>query len=230
MIAGPVACFTFDHLDEGTGDLLDLLDRKGVRASFFVEGRHGEERPETVAGIVGRGHELGMHGWAHEQWDRLPPDEEQRLAARATSALEAAGGERPGGFRAPGGARTARTAALLSSLGYRYDASLGDGMRPDVLIPGLAQVPFVWSGVDGAHYLSDPPAEPGAVRERWLAALARVADEGGLFLTVCHGAITATEPARLAVLDEVIDAALVDRRLTLRTAGEIAEQLLADSQ
>ena len=113
MIAGPVACFTFDHLDEGTGDLLDLLDRKGVRASFFVEGRHGEERPEAVAGIVGRGHELGMHGWAHEQWDRLAPDEEQRLAARATSALEAAGGERPVGFRAPGGARTPRTAALL---------------------------------------------------------------------------------------------------------------------
>jgi len=225
-----VACFTFDRLDEGTRYLVDLLDRKRVRASFFIEGRHGEERPEAVAGIVGRGHELGMYGWAHEQWDRLPPDEEQRLAARATSTLEAAGGERPVGFRAPGGARTPRTAALLSALGYRYDASLGDGTRPGVLGPDLAQVPFVWSGVDGAHYLADPPAVPGAVRDSWLAALARVADGGGLFLTVCHGAITAAEPARLAVLDEVIDAALSDRRLTVRTAGEIAEQMLADSR
>jgi peptidoglycan/xylan/chitin deacetylase (PgdA/CDA1 family) len=230
VIAGPVACFTFDHLDEGTGDLLDLLDRRGVRASCFVEGRHGGEHPEGVASIVDRGHELGMHGWAHEQWSGLPPDEEQRLAARATSALEGVGGGRPVGFRAPGGARTPRTAALLSSLGYRYDASLGDGMRPAVLGPGLAQVPFVWSGVDGAHYLADPPSAPDAVRALWLAALARVAEQGGLFLTICHGAISAAEPARLAVLDEVIEAALADRRVSLRTTGEVAEQVLASSQ
>jgi peptidoglycan-N-acetylglucosamine deacetylase len=229
VIAGAVVCFTFDHFDEGTGALLEVLDRAGVRASFFVEGRHGEEHAAGVASIVARGHELGMHGWAHEQWAELPPDEEERLAARATSALERAGGLRPLGFRAPGGARTPRTAEVLSSLGYRYDASLGDGMRPGVLDAGLAQVPFVWSGVDGAHYLADPPADPAVVRDAWLGALARVAEQGGLFLTVCHGDISATEPARLAVLEEVMAAASADRRLTLCTAGEVAEQVLEDA-
>jgi peptidoglycan/xylan/chitin deacetylase (PgdA/CDA1 family) len=171
-----------------------------------------------------------MHGWSHEAWAELTPDEEERLAARATSALERVGGGRPLGFRAPGGARTPRTPALLSSLGYRYDASLGDGMRPGMLPPGLAQVPFVWSGVDGAHYLDQPPAEPAAVREAWLAALTRVAGDGGLFLAVCHGAITAADPARLAVLEEVMTTALTDPRLVLRTAGEVAEQVLARTE
>ena len=103
-------------------------------------------------------------------------------------------------------------------------------MRPGVLGPALAQIPFVWSGVDGAHYLADPPADPAAVQDAWLAALAGVADEGGLFLTVCHGAVTAAEPARLAALEAVIGAALDDSRVRVRTAGEVAEQVLEDAR
>ena len=114
-----MACFTVDHLDEGTTLLLDVLERRGVRTTCFVEGRHGEERPAEVQAIVERGHELGMHGWAHEEWHRLGPDEERELAVKATAALDLAGGMRPQGFRAPSGARTGETAAVLTSLGYR---------------------------------------------------------------------------------------------------------------
>jgi len=100
-----VACFTVDHLDEGTTRLLDVFERRGLTTTVFVEGRHGEERPEQVAEIVERGHEVGMHGWAHEQWDALEPSEETGLAFKATHVLTAAAGQRPRGFRAPGGAR-----------------------------------------------------------------------------------------------------------------------------
>ena len=62
-----VACFTVDHLDDGTSRLLDLFERRGLTTTVFVEGRHGEERPDQVAQIARRGHEVGMHGWAHEQ-------------------------------------------------------------------------------------------------------------------------------------------------------------------
>src|SRR5207302_2811585 len=157
-----VACFTVDHLDDGTARLLDVFERRGLKTTVFVEGRFGEERPDGVADIVRRGHELGMHGWAHEQWDSLDADEEEKLGRRATEALSAAAGEAPRGFRAPGGARGSRTADLLVELGYRYDASLGDGMRVDVIQAGLAQVPFVWNGLDGAHYLGDPPPAAAA--------------------------------------------------------------------
>ncbi|MBV8982363.1 MAG: polysaccharide deacetylase family protein, partial [Acidimicrobiia bacterium] len=85
-----VACFTVDHLDDGTSDLLDVFERRGLRTTVFVEGRHGEERPERVAQLARRGHEVGMHGWAHEQWDALDVDEEETLARRATDALAAA--------------------------------------------------------------------------------------------------------------------------------------------
>ena len=220
-----VACFTVDHLDEGTSKLLDVFEGRGVRTTVFVEGRFGEESPDAVADIAARGHEVGMHGWAHEQWDALGAEDERDLASRATAALEKAAGKPPLGFRAPGGARTPRTAALLLELGYRYDASLGDGMRTVRLEPGLAQVPFVWNGVDGAHYLADPPPPPGDVERQWSATLDRVGEGDGLFLTICHGFITGADGGRLAALDRLVGRAQ-DDGFELLTAGEVAERVL----
>jgi peptidoglycan/xylan/chitin deacetylase (PgdA/CDA1 family) len=220
-----VACFTVDHIDDGTLRLLEVFERRGLTTTVFAEGRHGEERPEQVAEIVNRGHEIGMHGWTHEQWDSLDPDEEEKLARRATDALAAAAGAAPLGFRAPGGARGERTAELLVALGYRYDASLGDGMRAAVLEEGLAQVPFVWNGVDGAHYLADPPPPPDDVERQWTSALEKVGQQGGLFVTICHGFITGAEDDRLAAFDRVIGRAQ-GGGFDLLTAGQVAERVL----
>ena len=244
------ACFTFDNmgeaadvgaglrdgpapepdrsLTEGYPRLLDLLDRHGIRATFFVEGWNGVHHPDAVAELARRGHEVGMHGWTHERWDTLEPEAELALAARATEALADAAGTRPTGFRAPGGSRSAATESILSQLGYAYDASLGDGMRAARLPSGLAQVPFVWPCVDGFHYLRPEPAEPAAVRAQWLQALERVAEHGGLFLLICHAFISGVEEARLRVLRDVIRAADSDPRVEIRTAGEIADSLLGE--
>ena len=221
-LAGPRPAGTEPSLALGYPRLFDLLDRHGVRASFFIEGWNGEHHPDAVAEIVRRGHELGMHGWVHEEWGALPPEREAELAARATEALERAAGVRPRGFRAPGGARTAVTESILASLGYAYDASLGDGMRPSRLAGGLAQVPFVWPGVDGFHYLRAEPAAPAAVRDAWLAALAKTGERGGLFLLVCHAFVSGIDEARLEALDAVVEAACRDPRFAVRTAAEVA--------
>jgi len=245
-----IACFTFDNMGEaaelGAGGLptppprethpslaqgypriFDLLERHGVRATFFVEGWNGLHHPDAVAEIVGRGHELGMHGWLHERWSSLAPGEQTELAARATDALERAAGVKLRGFRAPGGARTPETEGILLPLGYTYDASLGSGMRPQRLSQGLAQVPFVWPCVDGFHYLREPPAKPAEVRESWLRVLARTASEGGLFVTVCHAFVTGLDVERTEMLGEIMRAALRDPRITVLQAGEVAELLRA---
>jgi len=243
----PAAVFTFDNMAEaaevgaglrqvpgdadpsltrGYPNLYRLLAAHDVRATFFVEGWNGIHHPAAVADVVRHGHELGMHGWTHEVWQELDPATEEALAERATAALAEAAGVRPLGFRAPGGSRTPHTETVLGRLGYRYDASLGDGMCPQVLGSGLAQIPFRWSGVDGFHYLRPEPARPSDVRDIWLAALARVAERGGLFVLVCHAFVTGVDDERLAALDAVVAAACADPRLRIKTAGEIARELL----
>jgi peptidoglycan-N-acetylglucosamine deacetylase len=243
-----IACFSFDNLGEaadigagrlagplppgdepsiavGLPKLLAMLDRCALRGSFFVEGWNGQQHPRAVAEIAARGHELGMHGWLHETWHALDAATEADLAARATDALEAAAGVRPQGFRAPGGRRSAATEGILQRLGYRYDASLGDAMTPMRLPGGLAQVPFVWAGVDGAYYLRPDPPTTERVRDAWLAALARSAERGGLFVLICHAFITGADDARTAALEAVIDAARRDDRIAVRTVGEVADAI-----
>jgi len=242
---GAVACFTFDNMGEAAdigagrchgarGDdpsltvgypaIFALLERSGARASFFVEGWNGDHHPDAVGEIVDRGHELGMHGWLHEDWSGLAADTERELAARATDALTRAAGAAPRGFRAPGGRRTAHTDEILLALGYRYDASLGDGMRPTRLPSGLAQLPFVWPCVDGFYYLTrDPPADPADVRNAWLAALQKAVEREGLFVTICHAFLTGVDPARLAALAAVIEAARV-HGVEICTLGSLAER------
>jgi peptidoglycan/xylan/chitin deacetylase (PgdA/CDA1 family) len=166
-----------------------------------------------------------MHGWLHEPWAGLDVATERELAARATAAHTRASGIAPLGLRAPGGRRSAASDAILCDLGYEYDASLGDRMRPARFASGLAQVPFVWPAVDGFHYLRHEPTSPESVRDHWLAALARVAEEGGLFLVVCHAFLTGVDDARLAALDAVIAAAARDSRIAIRTAGEVARAI-----
>jgi peptidoglycan/xylan/chitin deacetylase (PgdA/CDA1 family) len=217
------ACFTFDHL----GDLspfFEILERHGARGTFFVQGELAEAEPDAVAEIVGRGHELGMHGWAHEEWSTLPRAEEHDLALRATRALVRAARRAPVGFRAPAGARTAATGEVLAALGYHYDASLADdeSMHLSVLEGGVPSVPFVWAGVDGAYYLRPEPAEPVEVRDAWLSALGR-----DLFVSICHAEITGADHARLAVLDDVMGAAAADQDVLLATIGDVARELTA---
>ena len=216
-------------LDVGLPRIYELLARYDVRATFFVEGCNGEHHPADVAEIPRRGHELGMHGWVHEEWHQLDPRREAELARQATRALERAAGVRPRGFRAPGGRRSPQTARILGELEYRYDASLGEGMQPAVLAPGLAQVPFVWPAVDGFHYLRPQPEPAATVRDGWLRTLDKVAAHGGLFLLICHAFITGVDDERLGALEAVIRAATSDRRVRIVTAGEVAEELLGAS-
>ena len=129
--------------------LLDELDRHELTATFFVEAINCELYPEAVAGIAVRGHELGHHGWSHEQWDQLSPDAEREALTRGLRAFQALG-MRPRGFRPPGGALTQATPALLRELGFEWCSPEGpEPTRAD----GLAQVPFDWELVDAYHLM-----------------------------------------------------------------------------
>ncbi len=87
--------------------LLDELDALGLEATFFVEGLNCELYPDALAGIVARGHELGVHGWRHETWAKLDAEHERELLTRAAGAFASRGLEARA-FRPPGGEPTRR--------------------------------------------------------------------------------------------------------------------------
>jgi peptidoglycan/xylan/chitin deacetylase (PgdA/CDA1 family) len=135
--------------------LLGVLDRAGLTATFFVEAINCELYPDAVRGIAERGHELGMHGWRHEQWGGLSVDRERSILARCMTAFGSLGLS-VRGFRPPGGELTASSVGLLRSVGVGWCSPAG-GAEFGVH-DGLAWVPFEWDLVD-AYYLMESFAE-----------------------------------------------------------------------
>src|SRR5581483_2645343 len=91
VFSGPPArravALTFDDgPDALTPDYLDVLDRFGARATFFVVGKAAERFPRELLEIVRRGHEVAGHGYTHTTFPRLPRAELARELER-TAAL-----------------------------------------------------------------------------------------------------------------------------------------------
>ena len=58
---------TFDDgPSTSTNTILDILDSYGVKATFFVTGKEGEEYEKVYRRIAGSGHTLGMHSYSHK--------------------------------------------------------------------------------------------------------------------------------------------------------------------
>jgi peptidoglycan/xylan/chitin deacetylase (PgdA/CDA1 family) len=90
--------------NEDTPRILDLLDRHGARATFFLIGERAERFPQLVSEILRRGHEVGHHTQTHPSatfWCAAPT----RLRGELDAGLAALGraGAVPKWFRAPVG-------------------------------------------------------------------------------------------------------------------------------
>jgi len=68
-----VAALTFDDGPHPafTPDLLAILERHRVKATFFMLGRSAEENPDIVKSVAEKGHEIGNHSWDHPSFTRI---------------------------------------------------------------------------------------------------------------------------------------------------------------
>jgi peptidoglycan-N-acetylglucosamine deacetylase len=111
--AGNRVAITFDDGpdERHTRPILDLLERGGHRATFFVIGRRAEVAPELLAEMVRRGHGLGNHSYAHAY--TTPFADPATLAADLARAQEvmAQAGARVRFFRPPIGLLSPRVVA-----------------------------------------------------------------------------------------------------------------------
>jgi polysaccharide deacetylase family protein (PEP-CTERM system associated) len=115
------------RVEASTGRLLDVLDARGVRATFFVLGWVAERHPRLVAAIAAAGHEVASHGHEHRRVDRMGPDAFRADLRRASDAIEAACGVRVRGFRAPSFSVSDDSLWAFDVLfeeGYRFDSSV----------------------------------------------------------------------------------------------------------
>ena len=174
--------------------ILGMLDDLGLRATFFVEGLNAELYPEALLEISGSGHEIGYHGWRHENWPDLDPTAEARLLERGVRRMDELG-VRPRAFRPPGGRLTPASPGLLEDLGFTHCSPAGRGIG---FIDGLVVLPFEWRLIDAYYYLprfgdlrksasgSSEPMSPARFRETLRSALRGVVADGGQLTLLFH--------------------------------------------
>jgi peptidoglycan/xylan/chitin deacetylase (PgdA/CDA1 family) len=114
----PAIAITFDDgPSESTAELLEVLARYRVPATFFQCGANVRRLPAITREVAAAGHEIGNHTDSHSLLALKSPDYIYRELAAAQEIIEKATGVRPRYFRAPYGARWFGLGAAQRSLG-----------------------------------------------------------------------------------------------------------------
>jgi hypothetical protein len=113
---------------------LDLFDRIGARATFFLIAREAERWPDVVRDIVRRGHEVASHSLTHTvPFSGRGVRAVREEVSESKRILDDISGSAVVGFRAPSWEGSAAVRRELSASGYEYDASA----FPSVMLPAL---------------------------------------------------------------------------------------------
>ncbi len=107
----------------GVPRILALLDKYNLKTTFFVPGHTADTYPEAVKEIIAHGHEIGHHGYVHEDPTDLSLEQEEAILVKGFEALDKLG-VRPIGYRSPGFDFSPYTLMLLEKYGIKYDSSL----------------------------------------------------------------------------------------------------------
>ncbi|NOX38159.1 MAG: glycosyltransferase [Calditrichaeota bacterium] len=104
--------------------LLDVFEANGISVTWVTVGRFAETRPELLKLLYLKGHEIALHGWAHERFEDLPNrQEKENRIRRGINAMKKIGIP-IWGFGAPQNSIDSETRDILLELGFLYDASL----------------------------------------------------------------------------------------------------------
>lgn len=167
-----------------TEKILAMLAARGLSATFFVLGWVAEKHPALVRRIVGDGHELASHGYAHELVTSQTQNVFREDVRKAKSILEDISGQAVLGYRAPSFSITKDSLWALQILveeGYQYDTSVFPVIHDTYGIPGAA--PHVHQLETGAGPLWELPPSTVEIGKM------RVPVAGGGYFRFCPYAI-----------------------------------------
>lgn len=112
---------------DGVDKILDELDKRNLKGTFFCLGWIAEKHPAVIRKIHSHGHHIGCHSYQHELSFRFNREEFRQDTLKSKNFLEEIIGQPVNAFRAPGFSITERNIwalEVLAELGFEYDCSL----------------------------------------------------------------------------------------------------------
>ncbi|MDW5299778.1 MAG: polysaccharide deacetylase, partial [Sedimentibacter sp.] len=202
----------------GVYNILDLLDKYNVKASFYVPGITAERHPDAVKAIVAAGHEVGHHGYAHERFAGKTVEEQIEIIEKTQRIFKDLIGHEAEGFRTPSGDWSVETPGLLYERGIRYSSSMRGDDKPyrtviDGKVTDFIEIPTKWELDDYvAMAYNMYPAEPKGIDR--ISPYSGVLDnfmrefEGAYRFGLClsymmHPQVSGT-PGKIRILEELL--------------------------
>jgi peptidoglycan/xylan/chitin deacetylase (PgdA/CDA1 family) len=209
--------------------MINMLDKYGVRATYFAESWSLGVYPDAVRSLSARGHEIAWHGYQHEVWHSLSREDEI-LNFHKSFEESAKYGIRYKGFRPPGGSINDRTYDLLREYGVKYVSPLGKlGIEN-----GIVVLPFEWKTVDAFYYMEkfagirESQGEqkyvlaPSNLETYLLSRIGEVIESGGYISILFHPFLQTSEE-KFAVMEKILARISHDEELWCAPCGEVAD-------
>ncbi|ADB50459.1 polysaccharide deacetylase family protein [Conexibacter woesei] len=130
----------------GSPRLLTLFERYDLRTTWFIPGHSIETFPEQMQAVADAGHEIGVHGYSHENPIAMSPEQEEEVLLHCIDLVQGLAGRRPTGYVAPWWEFSPVTNELLLKHGIKYDHSL----MHDDFHPYRVRVGDTWTKIDYA--------------------------------------------------------------------------------
>lgn len=132
----------------GAPRLLKMFAEQNLRTTWFIPGHSIETFPEQMKAVVDAGHEVGIHGYSHENPIAITPAQEEAVLDRSIELVTKLAGKRPTGYVAPWWEFSNVTNELLLKKGIKYDHSL---MHND-FHPYYVRVGDSWTKIDYSQH------------------------------------------------------------------------------
>ena len=218
---------------EALGPLLDVLDRHGAKATFFVPGMTTDRYPDAIRKIHARGHELASHGYGHVPPASLTAEQEKSELVRGIDALANVTGVRPSAWRSPSWEWSERTLDLLLETGVTVSANFHDRIRPyrherDGKPLPLVELPVQWHLADAPYFMYGGQIgrvirTAREVEELWREELDGAYDWPGAYFHLTLHVQLIGHPGRLRMLDRLLQYMREKPRARFMTCEAVAE-------
>jgi peptidoglycan/xylan/chitin deacetylase (PgdA/CDA1 family) len=128
----------------GVPRLLKLFKKYNLKTTWFIPGHSIETFPKQIQMVVDDGHEIGLHGYSHENPIAMTAHQEETVLLKCIDVIQKVTGKRPTGYVAPWWEFSNVTNELLLKHGIKYDHSL---MHND-FHPYYVRVGDNWTNID----------------------------------------------------------------------------------
>jgi peptidoglycan-N-acetylglucosamine deacetylase len=214
--------------------IVETYRRLGIRQTFFIPAWCVERYPSAIETILKGGHEIGHHGYIHENPNELSPAEEAHWLDVGIDILKRATGKAPRGWRAPLYNMSDISCDLLAERGFVYDASLMGDDKPymlDTSKGSLVELPTHWGLDDWPQFVQSEDLgyfgnimAPAMGFEPYIQEFNTIKKYGGLWVAVVHPFATG-RLARWEVVANFLEKAVASGEVWFASMEEIAAHI-----